>query len=645
MDRAIRQMAAQGGTRADAEQYAKANGWTLDELKAASVGSGLTDVTAPVLQGVSFGFGDEIGAGLRSGFGMLGSYDEKLAEERALVKRAESNNPVGSTVAEIGGAIGPAILTAPLAVPKLATSGIGKLLETGVRLAALGGAEGALYGAGKGETADQRMEMAGEGAAVGAALGPVAGAAGDLVGRGVRTVGRGMANVAAPKVAARGRMTQALERDGMTRDDFNRQFADKRAVRPNDTMAMDAGGEGVRTQAELLAQSPGAARSIIKPQLEARQINQLERLTGDLKTLTGSRETALKATSRLVNERATAAKPLYDQAMQQPVDGAALGVFLEETSRGFGKQALQSPKYRRLLETEYGITNPTIPPQGAIAVDLRLVDGWKKIVQDMEAAALRSGDNNMARTLGDMRRRVVEPIRAQNQAYDDALKAWSGPSQFMESIETGRAFQKMTTEEVQDFMATASAGDKDAYRIGAVTELINRMESDRSKMADFTKFFRGEGMRKKMAALMPSPEAAAKWARIFDDEQARTELTAQALSNSATARRLMARADAEDGDVFGFIMDMSAGTPGLVEMVRGWVTRSAGKISESGMERTNEQMAKMLTTLTPAQFSAMMRQGTPLGYATGLSRGAGGGVGAGVSATSPDATPAPAFPY
>lgn len=641
----LRQMLAKGEkSQAAAEQYANANGWTMAELKAASAGDGLTDVTAPVLQGVSMGFGDEISAGLRSGFGMLGDYDEKLAQERALVKRAESQNPVGSTVAKIAGAIAPGVVGAPLAVAKYATSGLGKIAEAGARMAGLGAAEGAIYGAGKGENAEERKAGAVTGAAYGAALGPVAGAAGDVVGRVGRNIVKGVQNLARPTAAARGQVSQALARDGMSPDEFNRQFATKKAVRP-DTMAMDAGGEAMRTRVELAAQSPGAARSLIKPGMERRQVNQLHRISNDLRALTGSSETAIEATERLIQERAKAAAPFYKAAEQRPVEGQSLAAFLGETSRGYGKEALDSPDYRKLLESEYGIKNPTVPPQDAVAVDLRLVDGWKKIIGDMEKAALRSGNDNRARVLGDVRRRVIDEVKADNPDYARALKEWSGPSQFIDAIDAGRSFQKMTAEEVQIFMKGAAKSEREGFRIGAVSSMINHMEGDRAKMADFTKFFRGEGMRKKIEAIMPTPEAAKKWADIFEAEQSMTELTAQALSNSATARRMMAKADADEGDVFDFLLEASEGVPGLMQMVRGWVGKAAGGVRDSMSERTNARVAEMLTANTPAEFNAMMKKGTPLGYNTGASRLRGGGVGSGASIAAPDANPELAFPY
>lgn len=88
----LKRLKALGKTKADAEAFVAENGWTLGELrKAKDSGSKLTDYTAPILQGVSLGFGDEISAGLRTGFGYLGDYDDALADERAVLKRAKPN--------------------------------------------------------------------------------------------------------------------------------------------------------------------------------------------------------------------------------------------------------------------------------------------------------------------------------------------------------------------------------------------------------------------------------------------------------------------------------------------------------------------------------------------------------------------------
>ena len=81
-------------------------------------------------QGLAFGFSDEIAAGLDSGFGLIGSYDESLASER---KRMAENQRLaggyrmaGEVPGMVAGAVG-------MAAPKAAASVATKIAPTAMQ--------------------------------------------------------------------------------------------------------------------------------------------------------------------------------------------------------------------------------------------------------------------------------------------------------------------------------------------------------------------------------------------------------------------------------------------------------------------------------------------------------------------------------
>ena len=112
-------------------------------------------------QGVTFGFGDEIEAGIRA-LG-AGTYDEEVAKIRADLEKFRETNPVSAYGSEVTASLPTGLGLGALAL-RAGVRGIGKI----------GAAEGALYGAGVGEDA--------EGRAVSAAIGAPLGAAGAVVG-------------------------------------------------------------------------------------------------------------------------------------------------------------------------------------------------------------------------------------------------------------------------------------------------------------------------------------------------------------------------------------------------------------------------------------------------------------------------------
>ena len=113
-------------------------------------------------QGVTFGFGDELEAGVRSLIGDR-SYDEEVADIRKSISEFRDTNPIAAYGSEIVGSIPTGVGLAGLA------------LRGGLKGAAkIGALEGSIYGAGEGEGVT--------GTATSAALGTGLGAAGGKIG-------------------------------------------------------------------------------------------------------------------------------------------------------------------------------------------------------------------------------------------------------------------------------------------------------------------------------------------------------------------------------------------------------------------------------------------------------------------------------
>jgi hypothetical protein len=182
-------------------------------------------------QGMTFGFGDELSAGLFTpiemgidlaqgrGLDIGRAYNTALERGRTSDDQAAALNPIANTVGEVTGAVvNPAAQASMVGkVPWLAKPFVG---------AAEGAAAGGLYGFGKGETLDERLAGAQSGALLGAGVGAVAPAIGGLIaGKGAAGQQRAMTNAAikgAPKASqfydeAR-TLFQAADNSGVTID-------------------------------------------------------------------------------------------------------------------------------------------------------------------------------------------------------------------------------------------------------------------------------------------------------------------------------------------------------------------------------------------------------------------------------------------
>jgi hypothetical protein len=188
-----------------------------------------------------------------------------------------------------------------------------------------------------------------------------------------------------------------------------------------------------------------------------------------------------------------------------------------------------------------------------------VIDAWKKTADDL---AREAPGTNKARVINDMLKRVIPVVDQANPDYKAARNAWAGPTQYLEAIDNGKNIfnTKVSAEEMTAAVKAMGDADREGFRIGAVSAILGKMGNDGAKLGDMTKFLRSPEMRAKIAAIMPSDEAAESWARRLDFEVQSSEMTRRALGNSATARRLAEKQDAESlaGDL---VMDALTGAP------------------------------------------------------------------------------------
>jgi hypothetical protein len=138
-------------------------------------------------QGLGFGFGDEIAAGVRS---LVGSetYDEALKSERQNLRTFRDRNKILSTVGEVAGGMavpGVGLVRGALRPAASAAGRIGQAV-------AIGGGTGAVTGFGQGEDGfGNRAQQA----AVSGTLGAVLGGGIGMAGEGLRQINRARANM------------------------------------------------------------------------------------------------------------------------------------------------------------------------------------------------------------------------------------------------------------------------------------------------------------------------------------------------------------------------------------------------------------------------------------------------------------------
>ena len=267
------------------------------------------------LQGLTFGFADELEARARSLAGE-GRYEDILADIARSKKQFEEQSPLGSMAAEIVGGI-PTMLAggagaAQLAsrVPQLASRLSARATGYGGD-AATGGVSGAISGAGTAQP-DERLAGAATGAGLGVALGPTGELAsritGQAVRRGVQTgaqlIGRDTAETFQRR--ADEKLIQALQRDGLNPNQVLEKLKTIQRSGYKPETIVEAAGENTRRLADVVAQYPGAAQ-IAGQLVEERGAGQAGRVISDFQRALNFGGSALDLADDIVKTRSAVA--------------------------------------------------------------------------------------------------------------------------------------------------------------------------------------------------------------------------------------------------------------------------------------------------------------------------------------------------
>jgi hypothetical protein len=448
---------------------------------------------------------------------------------------------------------------------------------------------------------------------------PASAAVAPYVAGGVSKAAQAVKGVFSPETQVARELSRAITRDSDTPAAFANRFEALSAERPGVAVPADAGGENVRGLVERVAQTPGAGRTIIKPALTERQQDQMGRFVGDLRDLTGTERTAYQAVDETLAARAKAAEPLYKQAYADG-DKAIWSPELERLSTSPTVRSAMAGAVRtwrdHAIADGYGAMNPGalvkdgnlsfLNGQVPVFPNIQFWDYTKRIIDRQIDAAITAGQGDKVRTLTKLNQQLRGELDSQVPSFGTARAAWEGPSKYIDAVDNGKAIfsNKMSAEELAATFPKMTDAEQEAYRIGALSAITSKMGNDAAKLGDMTKYLRSPEMSGKIAAIMPTEEAAAKWAKRLDFETKSSELTGQALGNSATARRLAEKQDAENiaGDL---VADMMTGGAPIKTLWRTIFSEAPKKVRDTLRSRSDASLAE---TLARAKDAGDLRQ-------------------------------------
>lgn len=293
------------------------------------------------LEGLTFGFSDEIGLGVSAGIQAITSdedigeiYERERAEYKARLKAFEEANPNAALALEIGGAV-----VNPL-------NFMGKI-KGAVQLGARAMGEGALYGLGKGESLEDRATKAAEGAAYGLAGAGVISAGGFLL---KGAFGRRVAEDLEKADGSFTPITLAVkETDGGVADFVRRGY--------RDVIAPSFGGGAVREQENVFIQGVQTAEGVAKKnldELKALSKKEISEVGNNLRT--GIED---------VNEKLTQAKAIVAEDAEDAKD--VITTFYSSLDKnvmnGISRHARKAKELKESMETGFRVQafNASLP--------------------------------------------------------------------------------------------------------------------------------------------------------------------------------------------------------------------------------------------------------------------------------------------
>lgn len=606
----------------------------LAKTKAAPQVSGLESAGRGALQGVTFGFGDELYAGAKGAVAKLkgGNFGDTYNQEVEAVRKnnaaAAEANPGLYMAGEIGSAF-----ALPFGVGSLAVRGANagaKLLNPARTLAAgaatptnvinsaagigarslqsakTGAAFGAVQGFGTAEGGEGNLlQQAGNraiSALPSAAVGGLAGLAlpgvidaGAAVARSVTNPIRAAMN---PQQMAQTKVAEALMRDapqGMAVDAAvsraGSRLRDAQAVKP-DAILADVGGQNTRDLLRSASNMPSQGAEKLRNTLDRRQGFQWSRIERDLADTLADGDKFGRALSNVEDSLSKMGSREFKAAYAQPWNvrpNDPLAQFL--ANRPYVQELMQ-----RTSKNVEGMTGQDPAKLSPWEFLHRVKMQMDKEIGRLKRGQQQPGDGWDLRDMAMLKREMVDLMGKANPGFKKAMDNYGDVAGVRTALEEGAdEFKKASAGEITKKLAGMNRVERSMYRLGAARSLFNDIE-------------KGNITRDRTEALFSSPEISKKLGALFDSREglrgfqkrlileARMADTRKAVQGNSTTAKQLAQGD-EAGQVAAPIEAMRTGIDaisGRFGPVINYLSRQAQRFNGMTPSVANEVIKSMM---------------------------------------------------
>lgn len=477
----------------------------------------LKDLARSLEQGASFQWGDELNSAVSPG-----SYSQNIGSERGQQERFSGSHPWSNVGLEAAGGMGSTLAAAKLTRMALEhargkAGALGAVASLASRLvpsnpygkaALVGGAAGAVSGAGSAQDVEHVPGMAAEQAAIGTVAGPLASLVTKYGVNGAMALIDKLRGNAVPGGAQK--VLSALGGDRTTVDEIaTRLRASNRQGVPS--MVSDVGGPRIQALAQGVASKEGPAITNWTDTIRGRQAGSNERV-GDLVNRALKPDDYQTKLTELTTNLYQNAKPLYEQAYAQ-FPRIKSDTITDILGTKFGKKAGKDAF--SLMQAD-GVPIGKPDATGMIRKpSLQYLDYVKRALDDQIEKATRSGNMNQARIIKNMRNGLRDELDAAtddgtgNSVYKQARQQYAGDMEVLDALKMGRedvfGTSGMTPQQIQQKVANMSYAEKDALRTGAAEHLFQRVGNTPLSSNAATPLANVPNMQAKLSAMFDKP--------------------------------------------------------------------------------------------------------------------------------------------
>lgn len=573
-------------------------------------------------QGAALGFGDEIEAAIRAMSPNV-TYSEAIDEIRSSISEAKEAFPLESAGYEIGGAFIPGLAAAPF-------TGGGSLIPTMGRAAAIGAAEGAIYGIGTGTDAESRLTEGAKGAVTGAIVNPAVQKGFQVVTGGAKGLSTYLRNKFGNKLAkpVEDEVMRIVEASGLSVDEILSRIADGEIF-------PDMSGT-VLSELRGYAAQGGKGRTVIENTVRDRSGKLRDEAVSELQAglspnvPVGNITMAFNNTlDKLKELESQAYKDLFSDPKNNPtispnnlltgpntspsvIEKAQVAQQLSSVSeellqdfpflRNKVNAIFKAKKMPLPFEINDGVLSLTRP------LDLETVEVMRRALAENVTKGFKGGDATLAIAKDNREKELRSLLDAFSNPLKETRENWSQIKTTKEIFDQGKKALSMKPEELEEMVAKMDSQYLEALRAGFATSIKYKSGAGArqtliGKLADLRSnermvleaLYPNEGFEQIADKILKSRQAFTTESGAISGSQ--TAFTQQAVKRQGNAGNL-----ADMADILGSTMtgNVTAATLSAGRVIK----RSLGKEAEALTEDQIEKIASILVTEDPSVFEA-----------------------------------------